>query len=322
MSDTKIEWATKVWNPLRGCSKVSEGCKNCYAIKQAHRFSGEGMPFEGLTRKTDAGVNWTGRVMLVPDMLEDPLKWKQPQRIFVNSMSDLFHQQVPQDFIDKVFEVMKQASHHTFMILTKRPERMSHYMQGRPKRGLGSEVLPNVWLGTSVEDQKAADERIPLLLQTPAAVRFLSCEPLLGSVELFSEHHNYLEGWENDMVFDPGCQQPMLQRQETRNIDWVIVGGESGHGARPMHPEWARSLRDQCQAAGVSFFFKQFGEWIHNSHSDFKNYDGMSVRDEFSKLPNGLTHVDCYRKVGKGKAGRLLDGVEWNEFPNEKEINQ
>ncbi|MBX6396585.1 MAG: phage Gp37/Gp68 family protein, partial [Alicyclobacillaceae bacterium] len=248
------------WNPVRGCSKVSEGCRNCYAMHQAHRFSGEGKPYDGLTRTTSHGPEWTGNVKLIHDVLPQPLKWKKPRRVFVNSMSDLFHEALPDEFIDRVFAVMALAEWHTFQILTKRPKRMHEYMktgsrweyvlhaanQIRPTPNLSDWPLPNVWLGVSVENQKAADERIPFLLQTPAAVRFLSCEPLLGPVDL-SEFKPF--GCKPREAI--GCPEPA--------IDWVIIGGESGPRARPMYPEWARSLRDQCQESGVPVFVKQLG---------------------------------------------------------------
>jgi protein gp37 len=301
MSDkTGIEWTDASWNPLRGCSKVSEGCRNCYAETLAKRFSGPGMPYEG----TISDGRWSGQIRLVPEVLEQPLKWKRPRKIFVNSMSDLFHPNVPFDFIDQVFAVMALASQHTFQILTKRPERMNEYFQHR-FRALRVEIaahkysmpdegelvfdwpLPNVWIGTSVENQKAADERIPLLLQTPAAIRFLSCEPLLGPVDL-------------KRVDNP---------TEDGKIVWVIVGGESGHKARPMHPDWARSLRDQCQTADVAYFHKQNGEWLHRELVE-------DTRNDDSKSLKYFPEMDAtFARVGKHKAGRQLDGREWNEFP-------
>jgi protein gp37 len=223
---SKIEWTDATWNPVRGCTKVSAGCKNCYAETFAERWRGiPGHPFEqGFDLK------------LVPEKLGEPLKWKKPRRIFVNSMSDLFHEKIPFEYIDQVWRVMAEAFQHTFQILTKRPARMLEFFEWT-KTNLkkahmdewwkGYSTMPHVHFGVSVENQRAADERIPLLLRMPAAVRFISCEPLLEHVIL------------------------------TSFPDWVIVGGESGHGARQMDPTWARSLRDQCSAAGVPFFMKQ-----------------------------------------------------------------
>jgi protein gp37 len=257
---TKIEWTNTTWNPVRGCSIVSKGCTNCYAMKQAHRFSGHGMPYEGLTQLTKGGPVWTGKVRTVPEVLDAPLRWKKPRRIFVNSMSDLFHEDVGWDFIDEVFGVMATAPQHTFQVLTKRPRRMLEFVASLSRtpsvrNGLVPWPLPNVWLGVSVEDQAAADERIPLLFQMPAAVRFLSMEPLLGPVDL--EHlpsHSGI-GRHLDALNNGGCQDADVSAR----IDWVIVGGESGPGARPFEIPWARSIVQQCKAADVAVFVKQLG---------------------------------------------------------------
>lgn len=287
MSDkSKIEWTDATWNPVRGCSRVSAGCTRCYAERMAARFSGPGGWAEGLAENTPAGPRWTGRVELVPEKLDQPLRWKRPRRVFVNSMSDLFHEGLSNADIAAVFGVMAASPQHTFQVLTKRPERMREWFRwaermaipgvkrrcvaawecvGRcadlagafdgPKRrrlnlpggDLYAWPLPNVWLGVSVEDQATADARIPLLLNTPAAVRFVSAEPLLGPVDMrrgiYQMSDDVRRGTGTSLV----------------GIDWVIVGGESGPGARPMHPDWARSLRDQCEAAGVAYFMKQMG---------------------------------------------------------------
>lgn len=273
MSDkTRIEWTDATWNPVTGCTKVSEGCDHCYAEAIAHRFAG--------TKAYPNGFD----VTLRPERLDQPLRWKRPRKVFVNSMSDLFHKDVPNEYIARVFAVMALAPQHTFQVLTKRPGRMRSLLGSptfmedvwcafqRPNRRPFDEIgqlpwpLPNVWLGTSVENQKWADLRIPLLLDTPAAVRFISAEPLLGSVSIFNNSS--------------------MDRHDAQ-LDWVIVGGESGPGARPMHPSWARGLRDECQDAGIAFHFKQWGEYT----------------------PNGL-------RVGKRNAGRELDGRTWDEYPN------
>lgn len=306
MSDkSKIEWTDATWNPIRGCSKVSEGCRNCYAERVAARFAGEGMPYEGLAEMTQHGPRWTGAIRLVPEVLDKPLRWKKTRRIFVNSMSDLFHPDVPLDFLDRIFAVMSLASHHTFMILTKRPERMREYITYRAAKNFSHLKhvvwpLPNVWLGVSVENQKAADERISLLLQTPAAVRFLSCEPLLGPVDL----SKWLP-WDlfrrNMDMYEPNPNY--------RGIDWIIVGGESGPNARPMHPDWVRSIRDQCVAAEVPFFFKQWGEWAQ-IHELRCNEPGIKGKLWYNFDPD--TSV-C--RIGKKAAGRELDGRTWDEMP-------
>lgn len=298
MSDkTGIEWTDATWNPIRGCSRVSEGCRNCYAETVAKRFSGPGMPYEGLIAK---GGQWNGNIRVAGNLLDKPLRWQKPRRIFANSMSDLFHETVPEDVIDKVFAVMASAHWHTFQVLTKRPERMREYLRNREAtkriRNAARSIdkcnphdvrlpLPNVWLGVSVEDQETADARIPLLLQTPAAVRWISAEPLLEPINIFL----YLAA---------------VGRGEERPLDWVVCGGESGRNARPMHAIWARLLRDQCRDTGVPFLFKQWGEYAPNWLNEIK--DG-----ELVKIPE----TEWMDRQGKKKAGRELDGRTWDEYP-------
>lgn len=272
---TKIEWTDETWNPVRGCAIVSKGCTNCYAMKQAHRFSGPGQPYEGLTKLTKGGPVWTGKIRLVPERLDDPLRWKEPRRIFVNSMSDLFHEDVPHEFIARVFATMVEARQHTFQILTKRPARMLEVMKRFVAENeefggeLPEDVPPrNVWLGVSTEDQAAADERIPLLLQTPAAVRWISAEPLLGPIDLGI--HRYGETVRSYLRLRERGRGGDIQSGV--GLDWVVAGGESGPGARPMHPDWARSLRDQCKAAGVAFLFKQWGGVGANENNGRADY--------------------------------------------------
>lgn len=287
MSTTSIEWTQRSWNPIVGCSIVSPGCTNCYAMKQAARIQkmnptgGSGSNYvnhyDGTTKVVNGNVVWTGKIAIAPDRIFlEPLRRKEPTTWFVNSMGDLFHEDVPNVAIDHVFAVMALCPQHTFQVLTKRAKRMQAYIAevmhdqdlGLSRFGIaalwrglhGPEghcpawPLPNVWLGVSAEDQTRADERIPLLLQTPAAVRFVSCEPLLGPIDLTEIEHapahclHALAGIkaETDGTASYGAR-----------LDWVIVGGESGPGARPMHPGWARTLRDQCAAADVPFFMKQ-----------------------------------------------------------------
>lgn len=335
MSDnSKIEWCDATWNPVTGCRKVSEGCRNCYAMKFAERWRGTlGHYFEN-------GFD----VTLRPEKLDQPLLWKRPRRIFVNSMSDLFHESVDEKFIAKVFGIMWLAQHHTFQILTKRPERMSRLLnnedfqmhtgwfasQAIREYGLDRSKYenlpgwpnPNIWLGVSVENQKAADERIPLLLQTPAAVRFLSCEPLLGPVRFWpytlTERPCFVCEAEDSLGEDRGTQSHPINcgwrkdvgQEGSRGIDWIIVGGESGPGARPMHPEWARSLRDQCQAAGVPFHFKQWGEWAPGEC--FPGHIPSGTSYDFGE---DLDDNNALWRVGKKTAGRMLDGRTWDEMP-------
>lgn len=335
MSDrTDIEWADATWNPIGGCSRVSEECRNCYAEVMAARFSDPGQWGHGLARRVKlrdgtTDHRWTGKLVLHEHKLDQPLRWKKPRRIFVNSTSDLFHENVPDEWIDRVFAVMALAPQHVFMVLTKRADRMREYFSARKEGDPWAEAsdhiaeligmeeatyvleprdipLHNVWLGVSVGDQTAADERIPELLATPAAVRFVSAEPLLGPVDLarptFGAIHCANRCADGCLAMgDEECARCLGGGE----IDWVIVGGESGPGARPMHPDWAREIRDQCVAAGVSFFFKQWGAWgpYDRSRTDGALYATPYCMD--SPMQN----------FGKKAAGRLLDGREWNEVP-------
>ena len=309
MSDrSKISWTDATWGITRGCKIVSEGCRNCYAMRFAHRFP---KVYPGLTVASPSGPKWTGKIQLVPEKLDQPLRWKKPRRIFVNSMSDLFHDDVPDIYIAAAFAVMAATPRHTYQILTKRPERMRIWVQlystayefwaiGAGAVGLdtnlprGTWPLPNVWLGTSVEDQKSADERIPQLLSTPAAVRWISAEPLLGPVDLRCLAP--VDDWHTDALDTPDTLM---------KLDWVVVGGESGPRARPMNPHWARSIRDQCQDAGTAFHFKQWGEWVPDNPGPHT----------FS-ISEGLGDGDTVAfRVGKKAAGRVLDGRTWDEYP-------
>lgn len=320
MSDnTGIEWTDATWNPVTGCTKVSPGCDHCYAETFAERFRGvPGHHFE-------QGFDLTLR----PERLEIPTRWRRPRKVFVNSMSDLFHDEVPDEFIADVFGVMGTCRAHTFQILTKRHGRMRSLLSSERFRDMVLDhhldwmrrspsrmqsypdawPYPNVWLGVSVEDQHWADIRIPALLETPAAVRFLSCEPLLGPVDLqravSSDHAVHLSG----------------------AIDWVIAGGESGPNARPMHPDWARTLRDQCVAAGVSFHFKQHGEWLPGSSDTRTEAVVASDNGEWlspaHRLWDEKPHTDeenrrgwaFVHRAGKKAAGREMDGRTWDEYP-------
>ncbi len=236
MGNTSIQWTDKTWNPTRGCSRVSPGCTSCYAERIAYRFSGPSDQFAGFAKKVNGHASWTGKVELIESMLDAPLHWRRPCRIFVNSMSDLFHEALPGSDIFKVFVIMAASPQHTFQILTKRAARMREWINNVKPEGFPGWPLPNVWLGISAEDQQRADERVPLLLQTPAAVRFVSYEPALGPVDF-------------DKWFWGGHGNP----------NWIIVGGESGPGARPFNIVWARNTIEQCKAAGVACFVKQLG---------------------------------------------------------------
>lgn len=301
---TKIEWTDETWNPVTGCTKVSAGCKNCYAERL--------WPKVEATQRMRAHWEWQKvpprpftEVKCHPERLDAPLQWKKPRRVFVNSMSDLFHEDVPGDFIDQVITTIKASPRHTFQVLTKRPERMKAFM-----RHYGA--IANLWLGVSVEDQATADERIPLLLQTPAAVRFLSCEPLrlmwharTPYNAVTGEFGKTTGGWSPTYKIDDPQQTRLVSE-----IDWVIAGGESGPHARPTHPDWFRSLRDQCEAAGVPFFFKQWGELA--PICELKDAPKENVPPKLMFYPAAEY---CFEKVGKKAAGRLLDGKLHDEYP-------
>jgi len=273
---TKIEWTNETWNPILGCSKISAGCKNCYAIFQSYRNKaisqklkedgknlGRLAYYEKLTEKDDFGIDWSGEIVFVPEALEIPLKRKKPTMYFVNSMSDLFHENVPNDWIDQIFSVMAISKHHTFQVLTKRPQRMRDYLlndetqtflRNLAQNNLG--FLENVWLGTTCENQKTLDKRLPFLLETPAKVRFLSCEPLLENINL------NLDGIID--IFDEEIGEATVQPKDA--LHWIIVGGESGHNARPCNQSWLRSIVEQCQKFNVPVFVKQLGSNVVNEN--------------------------------------------------------
>lgn len=333
-----ISWTDATWNPIRGCSRVSQGCVNCYAEGVARRFSGEdknGKPlaYHGLT---DHNGRWNGVVRVIEEHMEDPLRWQRPRRIFVNSMSDLFHEALAFEDILRVFDVMKLAPQHTFQVLTKRADRMLEFfrwLELQPPPANWSTPLPNVHLGVSVENQKAADERVGLLLQSPAAVRFLSVEPLLGPVDLETIRDGSWYDREGASLYDSLRGSAYYHDGEHGlgggpRLDWVIVGGESGRNARPLNPGWVRMLRDQCASAGVRFHFKQWGEWRPPVEGEgFNTLDGMTgIPPAF--LIDWAGHLHCTRtaagadavpviRVGKTHAGRELDGRTWDEFPTE-----
>lgn len=345
--NTKIEWTDATWNPVTGCSKVSQGCKHCYAERDWARVAAP---------RAKPNV-YTGRpftdVQCHPERLGQPVLWTQPKRIFVNSMSDLFHPAVPFYFIAQVFAVMSVTTRHTYQILTKRPERMLAFFKligdsdfnaldrisdawpetipwiaATEHRGGYDNCGPawpfkNVWLGVSVEDQATADERIPLLLQAPAAIRWISAEPLLGPLDL-----------SRALGLKPAGIDQRLIPNHYPDLNWVVVGGESGPHARPMHPDWARSLRDQCRAARVPFLFKQWGEWAPRSACYHTLTSGQAAADidpgatrwpcirltyagnNGRDIANAADGDDCYmQKVGKALAGRQLDGRTCDQYP-------
>lgn len=329
---TGIEWTEATWNPITGCTRVSAGCDHCYAATMTHRLEGMGKEkYAGLTVLNRAGDrHFNGKIQLHDDALLIPLKWRKARRVFVNSMSDLFHRDVPFDFIDKVFAVMALCPQHKFQILTKRPERMAEYLSpimgvwsmdrleaaarsvghtfffgdGPSRRWVGR-MMPfkNVWLGSSCENQQTANERIPHLLRCPAAVRFLSCEPLLGPIDLRSVPNT------SDPM--PGCPNGA----PSRRIDWVIVGGESGKGARPCNVDWIRSLVEQCQAAGVPCFVKQLGGNVRWSGVQGGYGDGVS-----NIWPDGTLEIDV--NYGWRMQLKSHKGGDINEWPEDLRVRQ
>lgn len=360
MSDnTKIEWTDATWNPITGCSVVSPGCTNCYAMHLAGTRLRNHPSRAGLTRESAGRHVWNGHVRLNEDWLEQPLQWTRPRMIFVNAHGDLFHEAAERWWIVEIFAVMIAAHHlrgHVFQVLTKRAERMhallndaefwdevmasaDMYVMGLvdalnrrsddARATMGDydadHAPPGIWIGVSVEDQRRADERIPLLLQTPAAVRWLSCEPLLGPVDLTTIPRlgRPVNGAAPQVGAFAKWQQSPMRAKLRDGIDWVVAGGESGHSARPMHPDWARSLRDQCVAAGVPFFFKQWGEWAPHACSPGGDEGGDLRRGHVRYLTGDGREPDGHfrrgdaavARVGKKLSGRLLDGVEHNAYP-------
>lgn len=324
MTATSIEWTDVVWNPTTGCDRVSPGCDNCYALTMAKRLKGMGSAKyqrDGDPRTSGPGFGVTEH----SDALTAPLTWRKPRKVFVNSMSDLFHGEVSDDFIARVFAVMAATPQHTYQVLTKRHGRMRSLLSGDQfqtdlladatsavvprdsRRGVIEWPLRNVWLGVSVEDQRRADLRIPALLDTPAAVRFLSCEPLLGPVDLGHVGPDRLAVCDpTDIGYESGGPGGWMPGE---TIDWVIVGGESGPGARPMHPAWARQIRDECQRTQTRFHFKQWGEAAPLDQLS----DDATAAWELRNGPGYPAETMC--QVGKRAAGRVLDGRTWDEFP-------
>ena len=290
MGKTKIEWTDVVWNPVTGCDPVSIGCDNCYSATFAKRFW-KGRPFSD--------------VQFHPERLELPLHWKNPRRIFVDSMGDLFHPKMQTEWLDKIFWNIGLCPHHKFLILTKRILEAQVYFKSIKY------FYSNLWLGVSVENQQTADERIPILLSIPTAKRFVSYEPALGPIDF------------GELLID--------------GLDWLICGGETGRNARPCHQNWIRSVRDQCVEADTPFFFKGWGEWSHEIPNDLYDERSAKVANLAWRkkwIEKGLMWnavLKCWQKpcdaldgsqemfkVGKSRSGCLLDGKEWKQFPKER----
>lgn len=347
---TKIEWTEATANVINGCSVLSPGCTNCYAMRLAGTRMKHHLTREGLTIATKAGPVWNGTTRFHEPALQQVLRWQRGRMIFWNAHGDMFHDSVPDEWIDRCFAAMALTPQHKHQVLTKRSARMREYCNephtpmriarvivdmliAEPERFAPAieagtwpvitigEVedpdnitvawpLPNVWKGVSVEDQTRADERIPDLLATPAAVRWISAEPLLGPVDLTSLCNGFY--FRNSLTGQRWHDAPEngfanASDMNGGKIDWVVAGGESGPNARPMHPGWARSIRDQCAAVDVPFFFKQWGEFEAHSSPNAKWADGTAV-------PSDLEPVR-FERIGKKRAGRLLDGVQHDGYP-------
>lgn len=306
---TLISWADASWPVTVGCDKVSKGCYGCYAMRDARRMENNPHPkvssiYSGLVIRQKNGIlNWTGTVKTLPERLNDPAKWREHKDIFVCSQSDLFHKDVPTEFISQVFSSIWNYAWHTYYILTKRPERILKLLEEQAPKGLSdlnATNFPHIVIGVSAEDQEAAEERLSLLTQLPfpASQLFVSAEPLVGPLDLSK--------WIN-------------------KIGWVIAGGESGKHARPMHPSWPRSLRDQCKAAHIAYHFKQWGEFLPEEQAferqaiAYSEQDTLLYKGGQPKAGKSTPTVEedgiTYYRVGRKKAGRILDGMYWNARP-------
>jgi protein gp37 len=371
MSDTPIEWAHapgfdgETWNPTLGCDKISPGCKSCYAIRSVNRMAGNPNPKialanAGLVVMTGAGLNWTGKVNAIEERLEVPIRKRKPTCYFVNSLSDLFHDNIPDLFIAQTWATMAVCPRHRFMVLTKRPERMLRLLKSEefledvamfisvlvdencdPNERRSEDMradapdvmgedwpLKNIWLGVSVENQATADERIPLLTVTPAAVRFISYEPALGPVDFLYPQTLYPKGPPmccSGLPNQCGCLGKPTEPPLIYGVHQLIAGGESGPNARPAHPDWFRQARDQCQEAEVKYFFKQWGAFapwdqtmkpMTDPGRRYVWFDGktLTLRDDNGGLDFRGSAI--MQKVGKKAAGAMLDGREWREFPD------
>lgn len=376
---THIEWTDATWNPITGCSVISPGCTNCYAMRLAGTRLKDHPSRRGLTQHTKAGPVWTGEVRFNEGWLDQPLRWKKPRRIFVCAHGDLFHEDVPDAWIDQVFARMALSRRHTYQVLTKRAARMRAYLTeagprvwaiatrnpvlstpGMQWNGLEHWPLPNVWLGVSAEDQPRADERIPELLATPAAVRWVSIEPMVGPVDLrpwLSEDDGCESCDDGEGLGRNRCSYDNIPREEQCprmravfthpegppdadgipawiarqrvTLDWIVLGGESGPAARPIRAAWAREVRDACAAAGVPFFFKQWGAWlpfpiqsncVHGDgagglavRTDGKTYRGRQVQTWTDTGDHRVAEVAA--RLGGKASGRLLDGVLHDTMP-------
>jgi len=284
----------KSWNPIIGCNKISTGCKECYAEKMAFRLSSikKTEYYKKVVFNHPLAVNygkWNARIHFEKSQLEKPLKWKKPSMIFTVSMGDLFHDSVKFEWQMQIYSIMQKCPQHIFMLLTKRADNMATFFH-RIKRMYNLDVLPNIWPGATIENQEMANKRIPPLLKIKSKIHWISVEPMTENIDIsLWLYSGYLEPPQDDI------------------INWVIAGGESGHNARPVHPNWIRNLRNQCEKANTSFFFKQWGEYQPITTTDGRQI--LPFADYDIKIKFG------FKKVGKNKAGCLLDGKQYKQFP-------
>lgn len=341
MGETKIQWADKVWNPIAGCSIHSPGCAGCYAMPMAARLEAMSIAYEaehggdpgplehyrGLTKPTKAGPVWTGKIAVAPDSIFlAPLKWRKPVRIFVNSMSDLFHEAVPDAVIDQIFRTMSAASHHTFLVLTKRAERMRAYLSDPTLHGRvrfesrPPWPLPNVWLGVSVEDQRRFNERVACLIDTPAALRWISAEPMIGPIDMTKLPMFSVIDPESVSFFDSLRAEPKTYSFRRgaptfKPLDFVVAGGESGRGARPLYLSWIRGLREQCVSAGVPIFIKQLGKSCVMDRTDAATPVALGAGWD-SLSPGSELGIVRFRDSHGGDPAEWPRDMRVREFPN------
>ncbi|OFX56334.1 MAG: hypothetical protein A2066_12975 [Bacteroidetes bacterium GWB2_41_8] len=318
----------ETWNPIVGCSKVSPGCDNCYAEKQAfiRAFNPNTPQYKSVVVKHPLDPRyreWNGTTQLVNSALTKPSQWKDPRMVFVCSMGDLFHESVSFETIEQIYDIMHSNDQHIFIVLTKRPERMYKFwdwllnkIAGVGIHDVNSTSTDNVWIGVTAENQEQANNRIPVLLQIPAAKRFVSIEPMLGPVDLTKIPAKYW-GEEYDDLYNGLSLSSLYGGKDSStpwHLNWVICGGESGPKARPMHPDWVRSVRDQCQSAGTPFFFKQWGEWMPFQDATALESSVPGPKIISSKM-NRFDDGEEIIRVGRKAARDLLDGKQHHEWP-------
>lgn len=310
MGEHKIQWLNlpgykgETWNPIIGCSKVSEGCANCYAEKMAIRLAHMPNAYEYSNVVRSNPSEWNGKTQLIKTKLTKPAHWKKPRVVFVCSMGDLFHESIPFEEINAVFSVMADNDQHIYIVLTKRPLQMIRFYKWKANQhGVTWQPSSNVWMGITAENQEQAEIRIPYLLSVNAAIRFVSIEPILGAIDLNTVYNHRLV----HMDVLNGKRYSSENSDDGPRLDWVIVGGESGHNARPARPDWMRSIKDQCLKAQVPFFFKQWGEW--KPQGTINNYSFLNAKKE-RQAGN-----DVMVRTGKKYSGNQLDGVTYEQYP-------